>query len=572
MNNVQQHSIPILLISLTLQVCFCGCDSQDPPSISPHDLKLQAPATKADPPQFLDLFEESSIEFIPTNGEEAGHFAILETLGSGGGFTDFDLDGFQDCIIAGGGHYDSTPAPVGKPLAVFRHAGNLPEDVAANTIDRQPDFYSHGVLVADIDNDGFEDFLLTGYRGIALFRNNGDGTFCDETPDELLDVARWSTGAAWGDVNSDGNIDLYLVNYVDWSFENNPKCFRNNQVDVCAPAQFKDLSDQFLFSKGDGTFEIQSKEVGLIEGGKGLGVLSADFDKDGDIDFYVANDTTANFLYLNENGVLNETGFVSGTAVDDTATMNGSMGIDATDINGDGLLDIWVANYEDENFAMYQNLGNGIFQHRSRRLGISSVGSIYVGFGTTFFDFDLDGDQDITVTNGHVMRHALNSPLRQKPLLFEHKEDGTFDNIAQDCSGYFNEDHVGRGLATADVNNDGLPDLLVTHVNEPVALLVNSTKTANRWVKLKLVGVNSNRDAIGVGLTVTTHDRSQYAQVTSGESFLSSNSKTETFGVGAAPEIDLTVNWPNRSSIDFHGLATNKVYLVMESGRIIEIR
>lgn len=564
---IQGTGNPGLLWCLAFLTFAFGCDSADPPDAVPPAAAPSAKTDQGPPPKFDDLFKSNGVRFIPTNGEEENHYAILETLGSGGGFTDFDLDGLPDCIIAGGGWYNDVPAPVGKPLALIR---NL-EDVSEFALVSQPGFYNHGVIIADVDNDGFDDFLLTGFRGLVLYRNNGDGTFADETPVELSQSASWSTGAAWGDLNSDGNLDLYLVNYVNWSFENNPKCYRNDEVDVCAPGQFTELSDRFFVSNADGTFAIRTDNVGLVDGGKGLGVLAADFDVDGDIDFYVANDTTANFLYINEDGVLNESGFISGTAVDDTATMNGSMGIDATDINGDGLLDIWVANYEDENFAMYQNLGNAIFQHRSRRLGISSVGSIYVGFGTSFLDFDLDGDQDIAVTNGHVMRHAVNSPLRQKPILFERKHDGTFENIAPNISGYFSEDHVGRGLATADINADGLPDLLVTHVNEPVSLLVNSSKNENRWIKIKLVGEESNRDAVGVGMTVTTGDLSQYTQITSGESYLSSNSKIEAFGVGNATEVNLKVSWPNRQPTEFVNLETNRCYSITESGRLLDV-
>ena len=519
--------------------------------------------------RFANATADASVDFSVTNGVEHQHHAILESLGSGVGLFDFDRDGWIDVFIAGGGSYDKTPKPIGAKTGVFRNLGEWSfENVCDQAGVSSPSFYSHGVFAADINSDGFSDVVITGYRGVQLLINNGDGTFSDETVQSGLSKISWPTGAAFADVNGDGHLDLYLANYVNWSFENNPRCVRGGQVDVCPPAEFEPHSDQLFLSSGDGSFLDASDTSGLVSGGKGLGVLAADFDVDGDVDFYVANDTTANFMLTNDgDGHFEETGFVSGTAVDDTGGPNGSMGIDTADVNHDGLPDLWVANYEDESFALYQNLGQGLFQHRSRKLGVSSIGSIFVGFGTCFLDADLDGKQDIVVTNGHVMEQQINSPINQLPLFLSQQKDGSYQNVAGQIGPYFREQHLGRGLATADLDLDGDIDIVVTHTNQPVAVLRNEfleTKTQH-WLQLELVGTKSNRSAIGALVEVTTAGKTQSFQVTSGASYLSTKSFVVHVGLGEDKIADfIRIKWPSGEETEIKNLAANQKYCVIE--------
>lgn len=496
---------------------------------------------------FRDMADESGVRFVAHNGREAGHLAILESLGSGVATFDFDQDGLLDLFLPGGGRFSSLPEPVGLPSALFRNRGDLIFAAVENAagVGHCP-FYSHGVSVGDIDSDGFPDLLVTGYGGLLLYRNQGDGTFVDATVISGLTLRSWSTSAAWGDANGDGTLDLYVANYVGWSFANHPPCIVQGHRDICGPTRFEPLSDLFYMGNGDGTFRDATDEVGLVPGGKGLGVVAADLDLDGDLDYYVANDTTPNFLYRNEGlGRLQEHGLLSGTAFGATGEAEGSMGVDVGDFNGDGLPDLWVANYENQSFALYRNEGNCSFQHVSGVTGITAVGAQSVGFGTTFVDFDLDGDEDLFATNGHVMYHSTNAPLRQRPLLFENREGRRYVNVAETAGDYAASPHVGRGVACGDLDRDGDPDLVVSHINEPVALLRNDSHPRGSWLSVRLIGVESHRDAIGARVTVIASGRTFTQQLQGGSSYLSSSAHELLFGLGAADRIQsVEIIWP----------------------------
>ena len=566
---LRNSSVSMVIVGWsTLLLCF-GCGQKLDEEPRPQPVSSQSPQPSragTSAVQFRDITEESGVSFVQTNGAEAGHFAILESLGSGVGISDFDCDGRMDCLLAGGGTFSPKPVPISQKMGLYRNLGAWSfSRVDQSCALQHPEFYNHGVSTADFNNDGFEDFLVTGFGAIALYANNGDGTFENVTAEAMPFPVKWTTGAAWGDINSDGCLDVYVANYVNWSFAHNPRCIRNGRQDVCAPAEFAALDDQLFVSNQDGTFIEGTQSAKLVEGGKGLGVLAADFNVDGHIDFYVANDTTSNFLYLGDGtGRLEERGFACGVAVDDKATPNGSMGLDTADTNNDGRPDIWVANFEDENFALYENLGDGLFQHRSRRRGVSATRNTYVGFGTSFLDFELDGDQDIVVTNGHVMVHRVNSPIRQRPILFEN-QNGRFENVAASIGGYFAQDHLGRGLAVGDLDNDGAPDLTITHINEPVALLKNDSSTHN-WLAVTLVGVKSNRSAIGTRITVDTSSSERHLQVTSGASYLSSNSRRQHIGLGNVSVVTrLEIRWPDGQQSILKSIPSKQHIMVLQS-------
>lgn len=548
------NSAPGLVRNYLAIGCCCaifwtlGCGSERSDQSKPnqgHDSSNQPSIVTA--ARFQDVADEAGVRFTARNGQESGHLSILESLGTGAALLDFDQDGLLDIFLPGGGEFSSKPEPVGLPSALFRNRGDLQFSTATEAAGVGPClFYSHGASVGDFDSDGFPDLLITGYRGLLLYRNQGDGSFTDATLESGLTLHSWSTSAAWGDANGDGILDLYVANYVDWSFANHPKCIVQGQRDVCAPKEFAPLSDVFYFGNGDGTFRDATADAGLVAGGKGLGIVAADLDQDGDLDYYVANDTTPNFLYRNDgHGHFQEIGLVSGTAFGEAGEAEGSMGADVGDFNNDGLPDLWVANFENQSFALYRNEGDCQFQHVSAITGITSVGALYVGFGTTFLDFDLDGDEDLFATNGHVMYHSTNAPLRQKPLLFENLAGRRFVNVSDLAGEYTSSPHLGRGVACGDVDRDGDPDLVVSHSNEPVALLRNDSQPVGTWLRIRLIGTSSHRDAVGARVTIVAGGRSFTRQLKGGSSYLSSPANELLFGLGAAKSIEsMQIVWP----------------------------
>jgi len=470
--------------------------------------------------------------------------------------------------LPGGGMYSPKPEPIGLPMGLFRNrgAGGF-VDVSSQSAATNCEFYSHGINVGDVDSDGFPDLLISGYHGLLLYRNQGDGTFRDDTADSGLASTRWSTSTAWGDANGDGVLDLYVANYVDWSFQKHPSCQVQGHRDICPPKEFEAQSDVFYFGNGDGTFRDGTAEAGLVQGGKGLGVVAADLDVDGDLDYYVANDTTPNFLYRNDgHGRFQEVALLSGTAFGETGEAEGSMGVDVGDYNNDGLPDLWVANFENQSFALYRNEGDCHFHHVSAITGITAVGSLFVGFGTVFFDFDADGDEDLFATNGHVMNRPSNAPLLQKPLLFENQQGKRFVNVADGAGEYMRSEHLGRGVASGDLDQDGATDLVVSHTNQPVAILKNETLDRGSWLRVNLIGVRAHRDAVGARVTISVGGQKYTRQVKGGSSYLSSPAPELLFGLAKASTIEsIEVAWPGGSKQTVVPPAINSAITILES-------
>ncbi|MFM8893221.1 MAG: FG-GAP repeat domain-containing protein [Planctomycetia bacterium] len=537
-----------MLVSLLAAVLVCGACGGPRREEPTRALRESSPTP---PAATRLLFAEQAVErglcFTSVNGQRQGRLSILESLGAGVGLLDYDGDLDDDVFIVGGGDFDGG-LPCGVGHAVFRNDGRGRFAVVTpSTGIPVGDFYAHGVNVGDFDSDGLPDLLVTGYEGVALLHNLGDGTFRTvPAVEHRLPADGWLTSAAWLDLDADGHLDLYLTRYCDWSPDNDPPCEVQGHRDVCPPAMFAPLDDRLLLADGRGGLDAAGDRAGLVAGGKGLGCVAADLDLDGDTDVYVANDTTANFLYRNRgDGHLVECGLVAGVAVGPNGEPEGSMGVDAGDANLDGLPDLWVANFENQSFGLYRGYGESVFENVSAVSGVTAVGAVYVGFGTMFLDVDLDGAEDLFVANGHVMRFPTQSPLLQRPLLFHNRGGRRMQDVSGGAGPYFVAGHLGRGAAAGDIDGDGDDDLVVSQTEEPVALLVNETSPSPVSLAVRLVGTPANRDAIGGSAVLETTARRMLRQVKGGGSYLSSSSRVLRWGLAADERpLRLLVRWP----------------------------
>ena len=532
-----------------------GCTNRSDSTLN-HEPRPSAEAlapTRTEPDsvaiRFADVTKNSGVDWTARNGEEAGLFTILESFGAGCAIDDYDQDGSADLFFAGGGRFDDAHRPQPVPMALYRQVAEWQFAPVTASAGLQPLRHDHhGTFTADVDHDGFPDLLITGYAGLQLFHNQGDGTFTDSTASSGLQDSLWSLAAAWGDLDGDQNLDLFVGHYVDWSPANNFSCVdtRSSQRVVCDPTRFNGLPCAVFLSNGDGTFHDASHELGTADIGKTLGVVIVDLNDDGRPDVYVANDTLPNQLYeAQPKGGFREVGIASGAGLGENGSSDGSMGVDVGDIDGDGRLDLWVANFENQSFALYRNLGNGLFLPASRALGVTTVGAEAVGFGTVLFDADGDGWLDIYCANGHITAPNGGERRRQFPYLFHNVAGKRLVNVAHQSGDYLAQRHLARGLACGDLDGNGTPDLVVTHTNEPATLLRNETPIAN-WLAIDLIGTRSPRSAIGTRITLTAGGRRQIALVKGGASYLSTSSRTVLFGLGEATAVDrLEIRWPS---------------------------
>ena len=508
---------------------------------------------------------------IPQNGEQHGFTTILESLGSGAAALDIDGDGLLDAVVAGGGDFEDQ-ACVGGPVFVLKQGGSQFRDVSIAAGLSQSRFYHHGLAAADADNDGFQDLLVTGYGGVQLFLNQGDGTFRDSDQAMPFDSSRWCCSAAWADFNKDGSFDAFVATYVDWSFRNDPPCYAADGVtrDNCSPKLFASQPDLLFISLQDGMFRESAGEWGLREESKALGVVAADLDLDGWIDLYVGNDVMINHVYHNRQGQgFKDATISSGAGVSTRGTPDASMGVDVADFNGDSLPDIWAANFELESFAIYRNQGRMLFRNVSDFTGVSALGGQFVGWGSSFNDFDLDGDVDIVVCNGNVVKYPRHSPVQQRMLLLENMNGEYFEEVAAGAGAALVKPRDGRGLAVGDWNDDGLPDLLISPVNAPASLLINHSDATGGWLKVRLVGLKSSRQPIGARLELHLSDRVLSRQLKGGGSYASSSSSEIHFGIPAGSQVEkLTIYWPAGDVTQVLTPNVGRRLTVLEDGRV----
>ncbi len=527
-----------------------------------------APLPPAGTIHFAEVAKSSGVSWSGRNGEEAGLFVILETFGTGCAVDDYDRDDKPDLWFAGGGHFGPRHEILPLPIGLFRQTSDWSFTPVTSAAGLEPvRHYHHGLWTADIDEDGFPDLLITGWGGLQLFHNQGDGTFADRTSASGLDDPLWSLAAGWADLNADQILDLFVGHYVDWSFENNPVCIdaRSGQRLICDPHRFQGLPCTVYLSNGDGTYRDGGAELGIQEVGKTLGVVIADISGDRRPEIYVANDTLPNQFYESQStGRYRESAIENGVALGEKGESDGSMGVAIGDLDVDGKLDLWVANFENESFALYRNLGKGIFSHSSRACGVTAVGSEAVGFGTAILDVDGDGFPDIYCANGHVLPPNSGQERRQLPYLFWNDRGRRLRNIALQSGDYFRERHLGRGVASGDLDADGAPDLVVTHTGEPVALLRNETAIPN-WLSVDLVGRASPRSAIGARVTVVSGQLRQVGIVSGGGSYLSTSERTLSFGLGAATAAEsVEVLWPTGATTKIEKVPAGRRLLLVE--------
>ncbi len=581
---------PVLRVSLRfacLLLTLCGCHEE--PSTADPTRRNAAPSSETIPagnvisnaatsailpaiaaPQSNIRFELMSGDAVPamvySNGQDAGERAIIESLGGGVGISDIDGDGWLDIVLPRGGSLQDR-ALTGHGTGLLRNRRGRFSDISGNSGLMVPSRFSHGVAVTDMDHDGFPDLLISGYGGVQLFRNHGDGTFADMTNQSGLDDPFWSSSAAWGDFNGDQHPDVYVAHYVNWSFENHPECFAadGRTRDVCSPRQFEALDDSVFLSDNAGGFLNRTDEFGLPRGGKGLAVLTADVDQDHDIDVYVSNDTDENFLLLNDAGKgFTDASQASGTSVSDRGTPDGSMSIDLGDYNLDGLGDLWVSNYERETFALYRNQTGTFFRHVSDVTGINSVSGQFVGWGAAFCDADLDGDEDVLTANGHVQYVPDHAPYLQKMLVFDN-QGGTYFNEVASGSPDLMVPRNGRGLSIGDLDRDGRPDMVVSQLTTPTTVFRNASHTIDRPLNLELVGTRSARHTVGGTLFAITSHGSQWRQIRGGGSYASSFAPEAYFGIPTEESPSVEIRWPNGAREAAGTVASGKRYRVIES-------
>jgi len=548
---------PLFGSALALLVAAGACSGPKPegnPASPPALPSTEQPYTG--PAWFRDVTDQTGINATCSNGEEADQFTILESLGAGVAVFDYDNDGRLDVLVIGGGYFDGPNKTdlKGHPCKLYRNLGGLKfADVTAVAGLDISWWYTHGVAVADYDRDGFLDFVVTGYGRIELFHNESDGRGGRRfvaVGDKLgLKDTSWSTSVGWGDIDGDGFPDLYVCHYCDWSWANNPLCrgmAAGVERDVCPPQKFKPLIHALFKNEGGKSFRDVSGEHNFKPDGCGLGVVLADLNGDARPDIYVGNDATNNFLFFNRAGKLEERGLAAGVAVDDSGNYNGSMGVDVGDYNGSGRPSIWVTNFQGELHALYHSLGNELFDHRSRAAGIGAIGMHRVGFGTAFIDIDGDGWEDLVVVNGHVLRHPAASMLKQLPVILHNTPGGTgrlFKDVSNRGGSYFQKPAVGRGLAVGDLDNDGYPDLIITHTNGPIAVLRNEGVGGQPWLGAKLVG-KAHRDIVGSTVILEGENKTLTRFVKGGGSYLSASDPRILFGLNGVGKLKrLTVKW-----------------------------
>ena len=533
--------------------------------------------------QFVNASAQSGITFQHVNGASPDRH-LYEIMSGGGLFFDYDNDGWLDVFLVDGGSLTNAAIDKTSQHRLYRNRGNGTfQDVSASSGITHAG-YGMGACAADVNNDGWIDLYVTSVGINALYQNNGGkpaspkpgegGAFTDVTKAAgVAGAPMFSASCAFADVDRDGDVDLFVVNYVDARVDNNTFCGdvgRKYRI-YCHPLTFAALRNTLYRNNGSGVFTDVSKESGILDHrGNGLGVVFGDYDDDGWVDAFVANDSTPNFLFHNEAGRrFSETALLAGVSVASDGMPRAGMGTDFGDYDGDGDLDLFVSNHELEAHTLFRNLGKGLFEDATFPSGVGPATLPYVGFGAVFVDYDNDADLDLGIVNGHVM----NSPGHVRPgateaqrkLLLRNGGGGRLTDVGRQSGPGFASEKVGRTLVAGDIDNDGDLDLLVTNNGGNAELLRNEGGTGNNAVLIQLVGTKSNRSAVGARVRLTTGGMTQVREVKAGSSYLGQNDLRVHVGLGKSAKIDrLEVRWPNGQNEVIEGAAVNQILTVTE--------
>jgi hypothetical protein len=525
---------------------------------------------------FTDVTATAGIRFTHNNGA-FGKKYLPETLGSGCAFLDYDNDGWQDLLLINSTNWPGHPGPKSYPALYHNNRNGTFTDVT-RAAGLAVEMYGFGVAAGDYDNDGNVDLYITALGSNHLFRNLGGGRFADVTAKAGVADPGFSTSAAWLDYDGDGKLDLFVAHYVDWSIEKDLFCTLDGKSkSYCTPESYKGQSSTLFRNRGDGTFENVTRQAGLYDpSSKALGIALIDYDNDGKLDLFVANDTQPNKLYRNKgNGTFADVGMTAGVAFNEAGVARAGMGVDAADYDGSGRPSLIIGNFSNEMMALYHNEGNGLFIDEAPSSSIGQASLLTLTFSCFFFDADLDGLPDIFAANGHVADdiNAVQPKVTyaQAPHLFRNMGNHRFEELTRTLGPALSRKIVARGAAYADIDNDGDLDLAITTNHGPAMLLRNDGGNRNHMLRVKLVGTSSNRDAIGAKVKLTLDGGARpWTIVKTGSSYCSQSELPLTFGLGKMTGVKaIEITWPNGRTEKVPGTGANQTITIQEGKGIV---
>jgi enediyne biosynthesis protein E4 len=553
------------------------------PDLAPqttHLPKHTSAAVKPGPVHFEDIARQAGLTALNVYGGDTHKEFIIETTGNGAIIFDYDNDGWPDIYLPNGSAIEGFPDNKAPTAHLYHndHDGTFTDVTARAGLVHSG--WGQGGCVGDFDNDGYLDLLFTYWGQNTLYRNNGDGTFTDVTAKAGLKTARdeWSTGCSFVDYDRDGKVDIFLVRYVDFSYDSVPRpgqgrwCQWKGINVMCGPRGLKPGVNALYHNNGDGTFSDVSQKSGIRNATAcyGFTSLTADFDHDGWPDIYVACDSTASLLYHNNhNGTFAEIGKKAGVAYNEDGSEQAGMGLAADDFTHNGFQDIIKTNFSDDTPTLYRNRGENNFDDVTYNAGLGKIKS-WLGWGVQFYDFDNSGWTDLLIANGHVYPEVdgkgLGTSYREPKVAYYNLRDGTFANITAEAGSALSELHSGRGMALGDLFNDGHQEALVSNMNEPPSLYYNTAPIEN-WISLQLIGVKSNRAALGAVVTLEQGSDKHEKEVRSGDGYISQSDLRLHFGLGRSARAQkIVIRWPSGLVETLSDLPANQYYAVREGG------